>query len=596
VIEAVPTSPVPLWERRFRAPSMTFPRWPHLAPDRFDLSSNESGSWQVYAWDRRAATRRQVTDDPIGVGWGTASRDGELVVWFHDVTGDEVGHWVAEPFTGGERRPHVQGLADAWSTGLALGDGIVVVGTADDGGFAVHAADGTGNTRLLHRHPQPVEVDDLSRDSALVCLHHAEHGDTVHMALRVVDPRSGETVGEQWDGPGLGLSAAGWSPVIGDQRLAIVHERDGRDRPGVWDLASGHRYDLPVDLPGDVGVAGWWPDGSALLVVHDHDGHHQLLRLDLSSGEADPLAHPAGTVTGAGVRPDGNVWMRLSSGASPPTIRSLAGEEVIAPEGERPPEGRPYRSWWFTNPSGGRVHGFLATPAGHGPHPVVMLVHGGPADAYTDAFMPEVQAWVDHGFAVGMVNYRGSMGYGVEFRDALIGNPGFPEVEDVVAGLDALIADGGVDADRSVIAGGSWGGYVTLLALGRHPDRWAAAVAVVPVADYVTAYHDEAPTLQAFDRTLFGGSPEEVSELYEERSPLTYVDRVRAPLLVIAGDNDTRCPIRQVLNYVDALTERGGEVELYRFDAGHGSMVVDERVRQVAAQLAFVQSRLATPD
>jgi dipeptidyl aminopeptidase/acylaminoacyl peptidase len=155
------------------------------------------------------------------------------------------------------------------------------------------------------------------------------------------------------------------------------------------------------------------------------------------------------------------------------------------------------------------------------------------------------------------------------------------------------VAEGLVDPARAVVAGGSWGGYVTLLALGLQPERWVAGVAAVPVADYVTAYADEAPTLQAFDRSLFGGSPDEVGQLYEERSPLTYVDRVRAPVLVIAGDNDSRCPIQQVLNYVEALKARGGEAELYRFDAGHGSMVIDERVRQMAVELAFVLPRLA---
>ena len=97
---------------------------------------------------------------------------------------------------------------------------------------------------------------------------------------------------------------------------------------------------------------------------------------------------------------------------------------------------------------------------------------------------------------------------------------------------------------------------------------------------------------QAFDRTLFGGAPDQVGDLYRERSPLTYVDRVKAPLLVIAGDNDSRCPIQQVLNYTNALAARGGEVEIYRFDAGHGSMVIDERVRQMRAELDFVLPRI----
>lgn len=590
---------VPLWERRFRAPTIGFPHWARNAPDRMALASSESGAWQVYAWDRATGLRRRVTDDPIGVASGMCTPAGDGVVWFHDVTGDEVGHWLVEPFAGAGdgdgARPLVPGLPDAWSAGLAMGDGLLVVGTSDEDGFAVHLSENGAGVRTIHRHPEVVEVVGLSRDSSLLCLQHAEHGDNIHLAVRVVDPRTGETVGEQWDGPGLGLSVAGWSRVPGDQRLALIHEREGRDRPAVWDLVSGERRDLAVDLPGDVSVTDWWPDGSALLVLHEHEGRHRLYRLDLGTEALSAVEHPTGTVSGARVRPDGEVWFRVGSGAVPATVRSVTGDEVLSPDGTRAPDGRPYRSWSFANLEGQRVHGFVASPPGPGPHPLVMLVHGGPTWAYTDSFMPEVQAWVDHGIAVAMVNYRGSTGYGAGFRDAIIGDPGFPEVADVVAGLDALVAEGVADRRRAVVAGGSWGGYVTLLTVGLHPERWRAAVAVVPVADYVSAYEDEAPSLQAFDRSLFGGSPDEVGDLYVERSPLTYVDRVRTPVLVIAGDNDSRCPIRQVLVYVDALRERGGEVELRRFDAGHGSMVVDERVRHMAAELEFVLSRLEPP-
>jgi dipeptidyl aminopeptidase/acylaminoacyl peptidase len=583
------------WEQRFRAASLGFPRWARHAPDRMVMSSNESGAWQVYAWDRSTGLRRQVTDHPIGVMGGAPTPDGSGVVWFHDVTGDEVGHWRVAPFEEGEGGPLAPGVADAWTTGVCLGDGLVVVGTATDDGFSVFVVEGDGPARLVHHHPELVEVADLSRDSGLLAIQHAEHGDTIHLGVRVLDARTGVPAGaasDQWDGPGLGLTVAGWSPVAGDQRLAMSHEREGLQRPAVWDLTTGARRDYTVDLPGDVEVEGWWPDASALLLVHEHEGRSQLHRLSLATSGVEEIPHPPGTISGASVRPDGEVWYRLDSGAEPPTVRTVAGDEVCAPPGERAPASRPYRSWSFTNPAGQRIHGFVAAPPGPGPHPVVMLVHGGPSWAYSDTFLPDVAAYVDHGLAVAMVNYRGSTGYGSAFRDALIGNPGFPEVEDVVAGLDALVAEGLVDPARAVVAGGSWGGYVTLLALGLHPQRWAAAVAAVPVADYVSAFADEAPTLQAFDRSLFGGGPAEVGELYVERSPLTYVDRVRAPVLVIAGDNDSRCPIRQVLNFVDALRARGGDVELYTFDAGHGSMVVDERVAQMRAELHFVLRHL----
>ena len=101
-----------------------------------------------------------------------------------------------------------------------------------------------------------------------------------------------------------------------------------------------------------------------------------------------------------------------------------------------------------------------------------MMVHGGPEWAYPDAFEPWTQALVDHGYAVAQVNYRGSTGYGVKWRQALIGNIGFPEVEDVLAGLDALTERGVTDPGRVAIEGWSWGGYISLLAIGLHPDRF----------------------------------------------------------------------------------------------------------------------------
>jgi dipeptidyl aminopeptidase/acylaminoacyl peptidase len=197
---------------------------------------------------------------------------------------------------------------------------------------------------------------------------------------------------------------------------------------------------------------------------------------------------------------------------------------------------------------------------------------------------------VDAGFVVVEVNYRGSTGYGSAWRDAIEGRPGLTELEDVAAVLDACVAAGTVDPRRVVVEGWSWGGYLALLAAGTQPRRWAGALAGVPVADYLTAYADEMEQLRAFDRALFGGSPQERPEVYRASSPLTYVDDVAAPVLVLAGENDPRCPIRQVDTYLAALAA-GGRVhyEVSRFDAGHGSLVVEESMRHAATEVAFAR-------
>ena len=214
-------------------------------------------------------------------------------------------------------------------------------------------------------------------------------------------------------------------------------------------------------------------------------------------------------------------------------------------------------------------------------------MHGGPEAADDDSYRARRAAYVDAGYAVVHVNYRGSTGYGSVWRDALTGRPGLTELEDVGAVYDALVAEGVVDPQRALLSGGSWGGFLTLLGLGTQPERWAAGIAEVPVADYLAAYEDEMEGLRAYDRALFGGSPEEKHDVYVRSSPITYVDAVAAPVLVVAGANDPRCPIRQIDNYLGELEKLGKEHEVYRFDAGHGSLVIEETIRQVEVALSF---------
>ena len=166
-----------------------------------------------------------------------------------------------------------------------------------------------------------------------------------------------------------------------------------------------------------------------------------------------------------------------------------------------------------------------------GPRPVRDGVpgHGGPEAADDDSYRARRAAYVDAGYAVVHVNYRGSTGYGSVWRDALTGRPGLTELEDVGAVYDALVAEGVVDPQRALLSGGSWGGFLTLLGLGTQPERWAAGIAEVPVADYLAAYEDEMEGLRAYDRALFGGSPEEKHDVYVRSSPITYVDAVAAP-------------------------------------------------------------------
>jgi dipeptidyl aminopeptidase/acylaminoacyl peptidase len=286
-----------------------------------------------------------------------------------------------------------------------------------------------------------------------------------------------------------------------------------------------------------------------------------------------------------------------SCAAEPPEVRALHPDNtsrvLLRPAGGPAPGSEPVTDQFVTTPHGD-VHALVARPqqAPDGPLPTVFLLHGGPQSADEDRFSAMRALWLDADFAVVHVNYRGSTGYGSAWRDAIEGRPGLTELEDVAAVHDWAVSAGFADPDACVVEGWSWGGYLTLLALGTQPQRWAAGVAGVPVADYVAAYADEMEPLRAFDRALFGGSPDELPQRYQESSPISYAAQVRAPVLVLAGENDPRCPIRQIDNYLDLLAGLGKPCRTYRYDAGHGSLVVAETLRHVAAEVAFVREVL----
>jgi dienelactone hydrolase len=597
---------LPLWEQRVRARRVGLPDWAEDVPDRCCVvATTPDGVIETHSW-APGTEPMQLTRRSDGTTDCTIDPPGEWVWWFDDHDGDEYGVWRRQRWGAapGEGVEDPTGLPAAYSVGLAIGrSGVVVVGSSDDAyGTRIHVVspgsvgEGSAEARLLYEHQESGYVGGLSRDEVLVAISHSEHGDSRHPALRVIRLDDGTTVGECWDGPGKGVRPVAFSPVPGDQRLLVIHERAGVPGLLIWDPVSDpdaeDARELSTEAPGDVTDADWYPDAGALLLALDHEARTRLWRLDLGDGTAEPVGPSNGTVSGSGVRPDGTVWFSWSSAAEPPAVRDDSGSVVLAPPGPRAPGSVAVQDVWADGP-GGRVHALLRLPA-HvaAPLPTVFEVHGGPEWHDADSFTSYSSAYVDQGYAVVNVNYRGSTGYGTRWRDAISERIGHTELADVQAVRDHLVEAGIVDDSRVAISGSSWGGYLTLLALGSQPDSWTAGVAGVPVADYLAAYEDEMEALKGFDRALFGGSPDEVPDRYADSSPITYVESVRAPLLVLAGENDPRCPIRQIDNYLARLTERAVPHEVYRFDAGHGSMVDDERVRQLGIELDFLARHL----
>ncbi len=601
-VDAPDRSDLPVWEQRFRAGRVSLPDWAWFAPDRCVLISNAGGAFEIYAFDAAAAegqALRQLTDRPQGTLHATITPDGRDVWWFADTDGDEFGVWQVQPWDGsGKARPAAPALKPGWPAGLALAlDGTAYIGISDDDGSEIWRVPNDGaDPVLIYASEHDASVDDVSSDGQLIAISHSEHGDNRHPALRLIAP-DGALVADLWDGPGKGLDALGFSPVA--PVLLVGHERRARPELLIWDGRT--ETELTVELSGELD-ASWYVEGDALLLDRNERARSDLFRADLAgltSGAASfaphisPLETPRGLVSGATARPGGDVWLGWTSGQFASRIRDLAGNVIVRAPGAPAPDGAPFRDV-FVDTDAGQVHALLALPAGPGPHPAVFDIHGGPTAHDEDAYDARASAFVDAGYAVVHVNYRGSTGYGSAWRDAIEADVGHTELADVAAVREALVADGTLDPARTAVTGGSWGGYLALLAAGVQPDLWAAVSAVVPVADYVAAYEDEMEPLKAFDRSLLGGSPEEVPERYERASPLTYAAAVKAPLLVLAGLNDPRCPIRQVENYLARLDELGTGYEVYRYEAGHGALVTEERIHQMKLELDHLARHVAS--
>jgi dipeptidyl aminopeptidase/acylaminoacyl peptidase len=320
-----------------------------------------------------------------------------------------------------------------------------------------------------------------------------------------------------------------------------------------------------------------------------------LYRLDIATGAHTLVHDPKGYISGAGVRPDGTVWLREEAGERAPRIRAVDGTVALPVPGTAP-VGVPWRSVRFDGKADQPTHMIVAMPETQGPHPTLMLVHGGPEWADADQFDPWTATLVDHGVAVAKVNYRGSTGFGVAWRTEIHdGNIGLPEVSDVVAGLSYLIDLGIADPHRSAIEGWSWGGYIAMLAIGVRPGTFSAAIGGIPVCNSEMTHEDCSLSQRAYDRAIMGGSPGEVPDRYRERSPSTYLAAVRTPVLIIAGEHDSACPIRQVRWFVDKLRARAQQAELHVYDAGHHANSVSEKITHAELELGFLATHGFVP-
>jgi dipeptidyl aminopeptidase/acylaminoacyl peptidase len=598
------------WRERFRA-RVVYWTAPAAGNRRRAVAvSNRSGIAQLYSWDVESGELTQVTDRPTGAFDGAISADGQTIYHLDDEGGNELGHWAALPAGGGGRPIDLTPALPRYASGdmTASRDGRRLAFTAAmDDGFTVFvltagASGEPGEPRPIYRHDGLCHVIGFDHSGERLGILTTERSGQARYSLLVVDTATGERVAELWDGEASSISRPTFSPMAGDQRVVAASDASGERRALIWDPGSGARLELPTDGPGEIFPWDWSGDGREILLCRVANAVQQLSIYELESGRLRALDHPSGVYgfygeNGTWFGHDGIVgqWQDARHPATVILLDRRSGNfvrELLAP-GPVPPS-RPWRSVTFTVDDGQPIQAWLAVPAGEGPFPAVIETHGGPESVAMEAFAPRAQAWVDHGFAFLSVNYRGSTTFGREFKEAIWGRVGELEVRDIVAGRAWLVEQGIGRPTEIFLTGWSYGGYLTLQALGVAPGLWAGGMAGVAVADWVSQYEDENDVLRAYDRALFGGSPTDKPDAYRRPSPLTYVEQVDAPVLIIQGRNDTRCPARQVELYETRMRELGKPIEVIWFDAGHlASADVELAIEHQAQMLDFAQRVLS---
>jgi dipeptidyl aminopeptidase/acylaminoacyl peptidase len=365
-----------------------------------------------------------------------------------------------------------------------------------------------------------------------------------------------------------------------------------------WDWVETPDHDVEQVVVGK--------DGRTLLLVVNVDGASKLQGRNLETGEALSLPDlPLGVVGGIALSPDctkaamvfarpveaTNIYeVDLKTGSTRPLGQSMAGgidpAELIEPELIRYPtfDGRTIPAWLYRPKEASANH----------PVPVVLSIHGGP-EAQERAqynYSGLYQYLLSRGFAVLAPNIRGSTGYGISYQKLIHRDWGGAELKDIEHAAKYLKSLDWIDGNRICVYGGSFGGFATLSAVTRLPEHFALGVDLVGPSNLLTFVKSVPPHWKQFMRDWVG-DPEEDLDLLMERSPITYVDNVRAPLLVIQGAKDPRVVQAESDQMVERIRSNGGDVRYYVDEQeGHGATRTENRLKWYQMVVDYIEEYL----
>jgi dipeptidyl aminopeptidase/acylaminoacyl peptidase len=379
---------------------------------------------------------------------------------------------------------------------------------------------------------------------------------------------------------------------------------------GLLDIAT-RKIEWLTNDTWQISAGTFSPDGRSLTWTADVEGNTYLYLYDIVGKHAEALPLKAGVNTLAGnslsYSRDGSRLLYYHNGADAPNdawiydIASKQSQQVTHSlvAGLRSADMvEPYLVRFPSRDGKWTISALAYVPNNiqrNGKYPAILYIHGGPAAQSVNSFNRFIQYIVNQGYIVIAPNYRGSTGYGKKFYEGNRGDPGGGDLRDNLDAAYWIKKSAFVDPKKLIVMGGSYGGYLTMMAVTKAPELWAAGVAIVPFVNWFTEIANEDPILQEFDRAWWG-DPVEKKAMYEDRSPINFVDQIKVPLLLLAGGNDPRCPKEEAQQVADAIKKRGGSVQLKIFqNEGHGFARVENQIDAYQEISDFLKVHVPSP-
>lgn len=475
----------------------------------------------------------------------------------------------------------------------------LAISSNKSGKFGIYTLSREGSEpKLLHDHAyidyDPVWSPDARRIAYTALVKGQDQGIFV---TRVSD---GETFQLSNDGHSLEASEPDWSPD--GKLIAFSSAEKGSYDIGIYD-DSDRTVDWVTDGKMERDSPTWSPKGDILAYLENQSGNLVIRLHHYDSGERETIQLMPGIHSYVRFSPDGKMLYFLYNGPKNPS--DLWSYDLESQEFKQLTKSLPQtldtsrfvspNSVEYPSSDGRSIPALLYKPqdkSGKKSAPGIVYVHGGPTSQFMNSWNPLVQEYLDQGFLVISPNYRGSTGYGREFREANRFVMGQLDLADVVKAVDYLTKNRLADPGRLGITGGSFGGYLTMCALAKYPNLWAAGSAIVPFLNWFTEIKNERDDLRYWDLQNMG-DPEKDKERLREASPIFFVDRIRAPVQMIAGAHDPRCPSSETLQARDELRKHGKKADVIIYpDEGHGFLKMDNRVDAYKKNVSFLAGQL----